>query len=217
MGELFNLDNKFFQGINKVVDCICLSFLWAILCIPVITAGASTTALYYTVNKVIRNNRGYIWHEFWHAFRSNFKQATIIQLILIALYGVMGIDCYVMYQFAKAGAAYGGLYIVFGVFMIFVTMWVLYLFPYMARFENTTKHIMKNAALIALGNIGKTFLLFVLFAAAVLAAYIFLPAVVILPAIYMLLASFLLEKIFQKYMSPEDLEAERERNQDYFN
>ena len=77
--------------------------------------------------------------------------------------------------------------------------------------------ILKNAALIALGNLWKTLLLFVLLLAAAFAVYIFPPAVFIIQCVYMLLANFILEKIFQKYMSPEDLEAEKERNMEYFN
>lgn len=79
------------------------------------------------------------------------------------------------------------------------------------------KDDLKNAALIALGNLWKTLLLFVLLLAAAFAVYIFPPAVFIIPCVYMLLANFILEKIFQKYMSPEDLEAEKERNMEYFN
>ena len=83
------------------------------------TAGAATTALYYTVNKVIRNNRSYIGREFWHAFKTNFRQSTIVWLILLLLYAIMGFDCYVMYQYAKAGVALGKIYIVFAVLMMF--------------------------------------------------------------------------------------------------
>lgn len=217
MGELFNLDNKFFQGINKIVDCVCLSFLWLLLCIPVVTAGAATTALYYTVNKVIRNNRSYIWKEFWHAFRTNFKQSTLVWLILIFIYAIMGIDCYIMFQYAKAGVSYGSVYIVFVVLMIIVTMWANYLFPYMARFENTLKAVLKNCVIMALLNLGKSFVLLVLLLVALVVAYIFFPAIMILPAVYMLLANLILEKVFVKYMTPEDIEAEKERNEEFFN
>ena len=153
MGDFFNVDNKFFQGLGKIIDVICRSAFWFFLCIPIVTAGAATTALYYTVNKVIRNNRSYIGREFWHAFKTNFRQSTIVWLILLLLYAIMGFDCYVMYQYAKAGVALGKIYIVFAVLMMFATMWAIYLFPYIARFENQTKMILKNAALIALGNL----------------------------------------------------------------
>ena len=217
MGELFNADNKFFQGLNKIIDCICLSLLWMLLSIPVVTAGAATTALYYTVNKVIKNNRSYIWTEFWHAFRTNFKQSTCVWLILIVLYAIMGTDCYIMYQFAKAGESYGSFYIVFAVLILFVTMWANYLFPYIARFENGLKAILKNCAIIALLNIWKTILVMILFIGAVVAVYWFPPAVFIIPSVYMLLANLLLEKVFIKYMTPEDIEAEKERNGESYN
>ena len=217
MGEFFNLDNKFFQGMGKIIDCICLSMLWLMLCVPIVTAGASTTALYYTINKVIRNNRGYMASEFFHAFKTNFKQSTIVWLILLLLYAIMGFDCYVMYQYAKAGVSYGAIYIVFAVLMMFTTMWAIYLFPYIARFENSTKAILKNGALIALSNLWKTLLLFAVLVAALFATYVFPPAVFILPSVYMLLANFILEKVFKKYMTPEDIEAEKERNMEYYN
>ena len=74
MGDIFNLDNKFFQTLGKGVDCVCLSLLWMICCIPLafgiyvayvskaiilalpciilaVPAGIATTALYYAVNK----------------------------------------------------------------------------------------------------------------------------------------------------------------------
>lgn len=217
MGEFFNLDNKFFQGMGKIIDCICLSMLWLLLCVPIVTAGASTTALYYTINKVIRNNRGYMASEFFHAFKTNFKQSTIVWLILLLLYAIMGFDCYVMYQYAKAGVSYGAIYIVFAVLMMFATMWAIYLFPYIARFENSTKAILKNGALIALSNLWKTLLLFAILVAALFATYVFPPAVFILPSVYMLLANLILEKVFRKYMTPEDIEAEKERNMEYYN
>lgn len=217
MGSIFNLDNKFFQGVNKAIDCVCLSVLWLICCIPVVTAGAATTALYYAVNKVIRNGRGYVWAEYWHAFRTNFKQSTIVWLILLVVGLIMGIDTYIMYQFGEAGEKVGVLSIVFIILLAFELMWGIYLFPYIARFENTTKVILKNAALIAIGSLFKTLLLFALLMVVWFFVWLVFPSIMFLPAVYMLLANLVLEKIFRKYMSEEDIEAEEERNREYYN
>lgn len=217
MGNLFNLDNKFFQGLNKTVDCFGLSLLWLVCCIPVFTAGAATTALYYTVNKVIRHGRGYIWSEFWHAFRTNFKQSTIAWLILLFAGVIMSVDGYIMFQFAKAGEKSGFLYVVFVVLIALLVMWGIYIFPYIARFENTTKQILKNTALIAIGNLLKTFLFFAILIALWFVNWLFPVAAVITPAIYMILLNLMIEKIFRKYMSEEDLAAEEERNRDFYN
>ena len=69
----FNLDNKFFNVMNKVADGFFLCILWTVFSLPVFTLGAATTALYYVVHKSLRGNRGYVWKGFWYFFKSNFK------------------------------------------------------------------------------------------------------------------------------------------------
>ena len=241
MGEFFNLDNKWVQGLGKLVDCVCLSLIWLACCLPAgmtfyvawqsptvvwgwlicwvlsILIGPATTALYYTVNKVIRHNRGYIWREFWHAFKTNFKQSAIVGLIMFALCLFFWLDCYIMYQFAQAGEQSGSLYVVFIVFIALALAWGCYLFPYIARFENTTKQAVKNAGLIALANLPWTVVVLVLLCAVCLAVYVMPLAAFIAPAFYMIVVNYILEKIFKKYMSEEDIAAEEERNQEFYN
>ena len=53
MGRLFNLDNPFMLALNKLADLIILNFLTMICCIPVITIGASMTALNYVALKIV--------------------------------------------------------------------------------------------------------------------------------------------------------------------
>ena len=50
-------DSPIMCGIGKVMDILWLSTLWFLCCLPVVTIGASTTALYYTSVKAIR---GYV-------------------------------------------------------------------------------------------------------------------------------------------------------------
>lgn len=240
MGDLFNLDNKFFQGLGKVVDCVILSGLWLVCCIPLITAftvawqsasvigwvicwvasflaGPATTALYYTINKVIRHGRSYCWREYWHAFRANFKQSSIAMLILFGAGVLMGVDYYIMYQMAQAGEKMGMFYIMFLIFLAIILMLATYLFPYIARFENTLKQSFKNIALIAIANLPWTLLLFVILVGAAFLTWLMPPVALLIPAIYMLLANLILEKVFRKYMSEEDIAAEEERNQEFYN
>ena len=61
MFSLFKYDSPLVQTCNKIVDCICLSILWLITSLPVITIGASTTALYYSMNKCVRRSEGNLW------------------------------------------------------------------------------------------------------------------------------------------------------------
>jgi len=121
MGDIFNLDNKFFQTLGKGVDCVCLSLLWMICCIPLafgiyvayvskaiilalpcivlaVPAGIATTALYYAVNKVIRHSRGYLWSSFWHSFKTNMKQGAFVTLVVAAAVVLVGLDGYISLQ-----------------------------------------------------------------------------------------------------------------------
>jgi len=217
MNSIFNVDNKFFRGISKIIDCVWLSILWVMCCIPVVTAGAATTALYYAVNKAIKNDRGYASSEFFSAFKANFKQSTIIWLIFLVIYIWMGVDYYVMRAYAEAGAAMGKLAIIFLVFSVIITMWGFYVFPYIARFENSTKNILKNTALIAISNTPWTLVLLVLFFAMWIAIYLVTPIAIVMPVLYNLLKNAVLEKVFKKYMTPEDLALEEERNREFYN
>ena len=213
MGDFFNLDNKFFQGLSKVVDCVILSVLWVFCCIPMATtfflawqsasvfgwilcwltsflAGPATTALYYAVNKVIRHGRSYLWKEYWHAFKSNFKQAALAALILTGVVLFLGLDCYIMYQFAAQGQKSGVLYVVFLVLIVLVVMLAVYLFAYMARFENSLGQSFKNAALIAVANLPWSLLLLVLLVASAFGLWMLPWLMILLPAVYILVANF---------------------------
>lgn len=215
MRRFFNYDNSILTKLGKTGDIIYLSALWALFSLPVFTMGASTTALYYAVNKALCNNRGYSWSEFIQSFKANFKQSTKIWLLVLGIYLLSVLDCFVIMQFFDLYDFSKVLFAFFVFFIPLITMWVLYLFPYVARFENTTKAIMKNSVLMAIANYPRTLLLFFLFLLSIV-AFVFVPlALLFVPGIYMLLAKRILEPVFRKYMSPEDLKAEEERNSEY--
>ena len=209
MGKLFEYDGGIMRMLNKAVDCVFLSFLWILFSLPLITFGASTTALYYTANKVIRHDRSHVLREFWGAFKKNFKQATIMWLILAVLGIIIIGNCLLFYGTSKA------LFILYIVIASIETAWGIHLFAQIARFDNELTTIMKNSALMGIRHILKTILLFIVFVAGVILFLTWPILILVLPALYMAAASFILESIFELYMTPEDLELEKERNGEY--
>jgi uncharacterized membrane protein YesL len=101
--------------------------------------------------------------------------------------------------------------------LIILMLWTSYLFPYIARFTNTTKNIMKISGFLFVRHLLTSLLLVVLFTVALVIVYLCFPAIFLVPAFYMLVAGFLLENVFKRYMSDEDLAAEEERNRVYYN
>lgn len=206
------IDNPVFRAVGKILEVLGISLLWLILCIPIVTAGAATTALYYTVNKTIKHNRGYAIRGFFSAFVSNFKQSTIVWLFFFVWLAILGVDCYYMYSFAVMGEAMGKLRIAVYVLTILVIAWSLYVFPYIARFENTTKEVFKNTLIIAVANAPSTILLTGLFTLQCYIIYRWTPLIIVMPVIYNIFKSIYLEKVFRKYMTPEQLELEEKKN-----
>lgn len=211
-GGIFDLDNKFNRALSKIVDCVILSILWIVSSVPILTIGASTTALYYTVHKVILHNRGYVWRDYWAAFISNFKKSTIAWCIMLAVACVFALDINIMRQFSELGEKIGSIYTVFYVFLAVEAVWANYVFSYMARFEDKLRRIFRNTLVIMFVNLIWSLLVLIMFAVACYVVYIFPPVIVIIPAAYMVCLDDVVERVYVKYMTPEQVAEEKERN-----
>ncbi|MFR7377912.1 MAG: YesL family protein [Oliverpabstia sp.] len=92
MDRLFNMDNKFFTVMGRVADLMMLNIVFIICCLPIVTIGASLTALHYVTLKMARNEESYIIRSFFKSFKQNFKQATVINLIMLLFGGLLYLD-----------------------------------------------------------------------------------------------------------------------------
>lgn len=216
MDTIFNYNNKFWQAMTKIVSVCFVSILWFIWCVPIFTVGASTTAMYYTVNKVICHNRSYVFTEFWGSFKRNFKQATVIWLILLVLGIVFGADAMIMRAFYEVDNPAGKFFGVFYALLLLEVVWGIYIFGNLARFENTTKQILKNAILMAVAHFPRSLLILLLFVITMLLLRLLPFGILFLPACLTWLYNKILEKIFRKYMSEEAIKEEDEKNREYY-
>lgn len=159
--RLFNYDSPLMQALGKVADLMWLNVLTLICCIPIITAGASLTAMNYMALKIARNEECYITRGFFKSFKENFKQATIIWLILLALIVVLISDFYVM---SVAEFEFGNIMrVAITLVAVFVAFLALYVFPVLARFENTIWRTIKNSFLLSIVQFPKTILMGILY------------------------------------------------------
>lgn len=198
-----NLDNPVTNILEKIADIFCIGLLWLVCSFPLISIGASTTALYHVAYKVLRNNEGYLLQEFFSSFRSNFKQSTIVWLITIFLSIILGIDAYVVYQANTIWGGYQWTPVIFLILGITVIMCCTYIFPYIARFKDSTKQTIKNVIMICLFNLPWSILLLFLLLLTVAICLVAPLGLLCLPPLYMLIASYILEHIFHKYTNTE--------------
>ena len=87
--NIFNPDNKIANFLTKIMYLAWLNFLWLLCSLPIVTIGASTTAVYYTAMRMARDDEGYIARDFFHSFKENFLQATGVWLIVLVFFGMI--------------------------------------------------------------------------------------------------------------------------------
>ncbi len=155
MGKLFDLDSPFVRVMNKVADLMLLNILTLVCCLPIVTVGASLTACHYVALKIKRNEEGYITRDFFKSFKMNFKQATVIWLLVIVEVIVLIADFYIIKTNTEVqiGTWFEILLMIITILTAFTLCWV---FATLAKFSNTVKGTLKNALALSMMNFPKT-------------------------------------------------------------
>ena len=147
---LFDLDNPVMRFLSRVADLLVLNLLFILCSIPIFTTGASITALYYCFFKMKDQEEGYLAKRFFKSFKENFKQATIMWLLLLVLFVVLGFEFLIFRTVPGTSGT-----VIRAVILVGLIFWFLittYAFALLSRFYNTTGNIFRNAALLIFGN-----------------------------------------------------------------
>lgn len=145
------LDSPLIRFMGVVADLIVLNLLTLLLCIPVVTAGAAFTAMHYVLlrmvrgeeSKMARGEESYIIKPFFHAFKENFRQATIIWIGMLVIYGMIFVDWRIV---RMQGDQFSGILIILLYAVIIVVYLIsLYIFPVLSRYRNTIAGTIKTA------------------------------------------------------------------------
>lgn len=171
--KFFDIDGPLMQGLTKIADLMILNFLTILCCIPIITAGAAITALHYQVLKMVRKEDTYVARGYFKAFKENFKQATIVWLLLIVAVLFIIFD-YVVIGFSEEGGIAYWYGVVVGAFAIFIAFTATMVFPIMAKFSNTTIRTIKNAMAISVLKFPQTILMLIMYSIPVLITLFFM-------------------------------------------
>lgn len=155
---LFNYDNPVWRFIGKLGDLILLNLLWTVCSIPVITIGASTTAVYYVTLKMVRDENDSTVRSFFHSFKDNFKQATAIWAIFLAVGLILAFDIwfFVTGQAPVPGIAGNLMTAISGGMAILYLFTYIYVFPIQARFYNPVKYTIRNAFIMSIRHLFQT-------------------------------------------------------------
>lgn len=207
ISTIFNLDSGIMRFFSRVIDLVILNLLFIICCIPIVTIGASLTAMYSITLKMVRNEESHIIREFLKSFKQNFRQGTILGAIAIIIAFFITIDLRII------AMGYDNLKVL-EILCYAVAIWsyiiFLYAFPISARFIYTTKEVFKNSFMISIVNLQWTLLLILfnvpfvvmLFYSGVSMLLLFTILIICGFSGLALIQSFIFRKIFEKYEIP---------------
>ena len=173
MGSFFDFDSDIMNRLRKVTDLIIVNLLTILCCIPVVTVGAALTAAHYTLIKMHRDSENYIIKNYFRSFVQNFKQATILWLIYMAIVELGVIGFHIFDIGTSGGLLLSIVLLIAELVCFFVYLWVL---PLQARFSNTISGTIKNAMILSFKYIGRTFCMGIL-SSLVLLGFYFISAI----------------------------------------
>lgn len=208
MINLFGIDNKFFETLEKISNIVILNFLYILFSIPIITIGASTTATYFVAMKIVQNEEGYIFRTFIKSFKENFKISTIVWIIIMLVGGVLILDFHISNAIPNSSIS--------NIFKLILTMVsiiiifnITYVFPIICKFDNSIKNTIINATLISIQNLPYTIIMSLLNLIPIISilffsnylGYIAFFYIIIGYAVVSCINSFFLNNILNKYIN----------------
>lgn len=205
MGALFSPDSKFMQAMGRIGDLAVLNLLFLVSCIPLITVGAASAALYTVCFRMGTDREQGLVRSYFQAFRENFKQGTIVWLVL-ALFLAAGVLNTLLF-YALEGMLHF-LFLLTAVLLVLAVLMFSYAFPLMSQFSNDTRSTLKNSLFLSLGYLPRSLPVAALnvfpLMLALLDLYLFLHVGFLWIFLYFssaaYLNSLLLKKVFAQYM-----------------
>lgn len=218
MNTLFNMENPVVKFLSRAFDVAYLNLLFVICCIPLITIGSSATALYYCMLKISRDSDSSITRMFFHSLKRNLKQGILLTLIFVGVLVVLLVDIQACNVSESAAVGYFKLflYVMCGLLAVIAS----FSFPMLAQFENSIRNILKNSLIMAVSHFNYAIFIVVLSVAPVM-IFLFSPELFLQMspiwiscgfALIALINSKAFVKIFDKYISHDDIDVQEPEN-----
>lgn len=214
--NIFSMDSPIFRALGKLADLTILNIVFLICCLPIVTIGASLTALNYVTLKMAEGEEGYIVKSFFKAFRQNFVQSTLMWLILLAVGIVFGLDFYIVNGSSDMVMKVCRAALFFAV-LIYLMVFT-YLFALQARFVNRIPATFRNALLMSIAEFPRTLIMMVLIVGSGILTFLTVQTLYYGILVWILFGfsliaycnGFFLKKIFAKYSPQEETDSEED-------
>ncbi|MGN1166894.1 MAG: DUF624 domain-containing protein [Lachnospiraceae bacterium] len=204
MNQEFKIINLF----SRIIDLLLLNILFVITALPIITLGASITALFSVNLKLVKNEESYIVKDYFHAFCQNFRQATISFVLFFIIIALFTFNILIsLHNPGLLSLIFGGFSLMF---LVLIGISFLYYFPILARFKFTSLQILKHIPHMIVTQL-RFFLLLIVLNIPILflcmhsiytLLFVLIAALIIGCSFFAYIESMLFRKIFAPYEMP---------------
>lgn len=210
MQKLFGPDSPFMRCMSRVADLMMLNFFFLLTCIPVFTIGAAVTAMYTVCFRFGTERESGVVGSFFRAFKDNFKQATLMWLVVLLL-GAFCLGDLAMFYVMSGKIRY--VYLVFAFLFVLLSMVSGFAFPLMSQFDNRNKVVLYNALILSIGYFPRAVVIVVLnllpFVLLLTNVVVFFQMGFLWAILYFSVAAYLnsllLKKVFAPYMGDQEV------------
>jgi len=196
MRGFFSLDGSFSKFGSFIADIMILSLMWLLFSLPLLTIGAATSALFYVSTRRIAEREGYITADFWRAFKENFKRATIIWLIMLAVLLLVIFNISVLGELGDIARFILPVQIVILAQLALVSV---YVFPVVARFDMSVAQAVKSSFFMSIRHFFTSFSCIVIMLGVVMVVLHAPLLFFVAPGLYAMFSSYMIVRVFKKY------------------
>ena len=151
MKNLFHPDSPVMRFLTTLFNLIILNLLWLLTSLPVITVGASSSALFSVLFQYLDQGSDTVLKPYFKAFAVNFKQSTTVWIPILLVSAILSADA--LYLTNPANQVSELLWIPFILLLLVLLCVTCYVFGLIARFENTLRDTLRNSVLLFLLNL----------------------------------------------------------------
>ena len=206
--------SRLYRLSEVIGDIVIMSALFLLFCLPVVTVGASVTALYYTVYRKYRKNSDTLSKDFMHSLKTNLRNGIIIHLIYLVYGAITAFNIYIAFN------GYGNVtlpewYQIVSFLPLLPVIFTLpFVYPLLARFNNGIKGTVKNSFTLCMIGFPRFLLIWLIVIAALAVSIVFPPAALVTPVAAMSLCQMITEKAFDAAIRVEKARGEHTEEPD---
>jgi uncharacterized membrane protein YesL len=149
VSSIFAADSALSRFLSRVGDLMILNVLFIVTSLPIVTIGASLTALNFVALRFPKDESDSVPRDYLRSFKQNFRQATLVWAIVMVVAAALA-AWYILAANVTLGAVVQLiLLVIWYVIAVAFAGTVLFVFPYLAKFEGSTRDVFRNARLMS--------------------------------------------------------------------